>query len=228
MSEKYYTDRLYPLQDRVLKEIEKCNTFLYLTGGTVVSRLYLHHRYSDDLDLFSNQHSGFEKEIDRVTQHLKESFEIDLQVKEEAYGRAFVKEGDLLLKIDFVNDVGFHAGETINSPLYSRTDNWKNILSNKITALTREEGKDAADIIYMCLRYSFNWQDIINDAKNKDSWIDEVNASKLIHDLKIEKVKKVKWITEPDFQEIENHLKTIAKDILLGGDNSLANASPHV
>ena len=101
-------------------------------------------------------------------------------------------------------------------------------MSNKITALTREEGKDAADIIYMCLRYSFNWQDIINDAKSKDSWIDEVNASKLIHDLKIEKVKKVKWITEPDFQEIENHLKTIAKDILLGGDNSLAKAFPHV
>jgi Nucleotidyl transferase AbiEii toxin, Type IV TA system len=225
MSEKYYTDRLYPLQDRVLKEIEKSNTFLYLTGGTAVSRFYLHHRYSDDLDLFSNQHPEFEKEIDRVTQHLKKNFEIDLQVKEEAYGRAFVKEGDLLLKIDYVNDVGFHAGEMTHSPLYSRTDNWRNILSNKITALTREEGKDAADIIYMCLRYPFNWQDIINDAKNKDSWIDEVNASKLIHDLKIEKVKKVKWINEPDFQEIENHLKIISKDILLGGDNSLAKSS---
>jgi Nucleotidyl transferase AbiEii toxin, Type IV TA system len=226
MSEKYYTDRLYPLQDRVLKEIEKSNTFLYLTGGTVVSRFYLHHRYSDDLDLFSNQHTEFEKEIDRVTQHLKKSFEIDLQVKEEAYGRAFVKEGDVLLKIDFVNDVGFHAGEILQTPLYSRTDDWRNILSNKITALSREEGKDIADIVFLCKRCSFNWQDIINDAKNKDSWIDEVNASRLIHDFKMEKVKAVKWIEEPDFNEIETELNIIAKDILLGVDNSLVKSSP--
>lgn len=54
MSDKYYTDRLYPLQDRVLKEIQSIDSFLYLTGGTVVSRVYLHHRYSDDLDLFAN------------------------------------------------------------------------------------------------------------------------------------------------------------------------------
>ncbi|MFM9837038.1 MAG: nucleotidyl transferase AbiEii/AbiGii toxin family protein [Cyclobacteriaceae bacterium] len=225
MFDKYYTDRLYPLQDRVLKEIEKSNTFLYLTGGTVVSRFYLHHRYSDDLDLFSNQHADFEKEIDRVTQHLKKSFQVDLQLKDVAYGRAFIKEDDLVLKIDYVNDVGFHAGEVINSPLFTRTDNWKNILSNKITALTREEGKDASDIVSMCLRYAFNWQDIINDAKNKDSWIDEVNASRLLHNFQLEKLKKVKWVKEPDYEEMENQLKTIAKDILMGGDNSLAKLS---
>jgi hypothetical protein len=225
MSGKYYTDKLYPLQDRVLKEIEKSNTFLYLTGGTVVSRYYLHHRYSDDLDLFSNRHVDFENEIDRVSQHLKKSFQIDLQVKEESYGRAFIKGEEVLLKIDFVNDVGFHAGEIAQTPLFSRTDDWRNILSNKITALSREEGKDIADIVFLCKRYSFNWQDIINDAKNKDSWIDEVNASRLIHDFKMEKVKAVKWIEEPDFKEIETELNIIAKDILLGGDNSLAKNS---
>lgn len=225
MSEKYYTDRLYPLQDRVLKEIEKSNSFLYLTGGTVVSRVYLKHRYSDDLDLFSNQHTDFEREIDRVTQHLKEKgFQIDLQVKDVAYGRAMIKEGDLLLKIDYVNDVGFHSGDLTSSPLYFRTDSWRNILSNKITALSREEGKDASDIIFLSRSYPFNWQDIINDAKNKDSWIDEVNASKLLHHFQIEKLKKVKWIEPPDFDMMETQLKTIAKDILLGADNSLVKS----
>ncbi|MCX8491193.1 MAG: nucleotidyl transferase AbiEii/AbiGii toxin family protein [Cyclobacteriaceae bacterium] len=223
MFDKYYTDRLYPLQDRVLKEIEKSNTFLYLTGGTVVSRFYLNHRYSDDLDLFANRHSDFEKEIDRVTNHLKRSFEIDLQVREESYGRAFVKEDDLLLKIDYVNDVGFHVDEVMASPLFYRTDNWRNILSNKITALSREEGKDAADIIFLCLNYPFNWQDIINDAKNKDSWIDEVNASKLLYDFQLEKLVKVKWIKRPDEQKIEGHLKIIAKDILMGKENTLVS-----
>jgi hypothetical protein len=223
MFDKYYTDRLYPLQDRVLKEIENANTFLYLTGGTVVSRFYLNHRYSDDLDLFANRHNDFEKEIDRVTNHLKQSFEIDLQVREQSYGRAFVKEDDLLLKIDYVNDVGFHAGEIVASPLFSQTDNWRNILSNKITALSREEGKDAADIIFLCMNYPFNWQEIINDAKNKDSWIDEVNASKFLHDFQLEKLMKVKWIRQPAEQKIEEYLKIIAKDILMGTENSLMN-----
>ncbi len=199
--------------------------FLYLIGGTVVSLFYLHHRYSDDLDLFSNQHSDFEKEIDRVTQHLKKSFQVDLQVKDVAYGRTFVTKGDLVLKIDYVNDVGFHAGEVVNSPLFTRTDNWKNILSNKITALTREEGKDAADIIFMCLRYAFNWQDIISHAKNNDSWIDEVNASRFLHDFQTEKLRKVKWINEQDFEQMENQLKIIAIDILMDADNSLVKPS---
>ncbi|MBY0435132.1 MAG: nucleotidyl transferase AbiEii/AbiGii toxin family protein [Cyclobacteriaceae bacterium] len=225
MSDKYYTDRLYPLQDRVLREIEKIDSFFYLTGGTVVSRHYLHHRYSDDLDLFANQHADFEREIDRVTSHLKKIFSIDLSVKDIAYARAFVKENDLALKIDFVNDVGFHAGEIINSSLYARTDSWRNILSNKITALPREEGKDAADIIFMCFKYAFNWVDVINDAKSKDSWIDEVNASRLLHNFQMQKIQNVKWIDEPDFTEIENHLKTIAKDILLGANNSLVKQS---
>jgi Nucleotidyl transferase AbiEii toxin, Type IV TA system len=221
MLERYYIDKLYPLQDRVLKEITALDTFLYLTGGTVVSRVYLNHRYSDDLDLFANRHADFEKEIDRVTNHLRTIFEVQLQVKEESYGRAFVKEDDVILKIDFVNDVGFHSGEVINSSLYHRIDSWRNILSNKVTALSRGEGKDAADILFLCYQYHFNWLEIINDAKDKDSWIDEVNASKLIGEFELEKLQKVKWIQQPNFDELQSHLKTIAKDILLGVDNSL-------
>jgi hypothetical protein len=189
----------------------------------VVSRVYTNHRYSDDLDLFSNQHHDFEKEIDRITQHLTgKGFQIDVQVKDVAYGRAIIKEADLLLKIDFVNDVGFHAGNVFSSPLFFRTDNWRNILSNKITALSRDEGKDASDIFHLCLLNKFNWKEIIEDAKNKDSWIDEVNASKLLHEFRMEKLKKVKWTEEPNYEMMAVQLKTIAKDILLGADNSLA------
>lgn len=225
MSDKYYTDRLYPLQDRVLKEIQSLDSFLYLTGGTVVSRVYLHHRYSDDLDFFANQHVEFGKEIDRIKHQLQKNFELDLQVKEEAYGRAFVKENDVILKIDFVNDVGFHAGDIVESSLYHRTDGWRNILSNKITALSRGEGKDAADILFLCYRYPFNWIEIINDARNKDSWIDEVNASKFLGEFDLRKLEKVKWIHQPNFEELLFDLKIIAKDILLGADNSLVKVN---
>ena len=35
----------------VHKKLKTLNQPFYLTGGTAVSRGYLHHRYSDDLDL---------------------------------------------------------------------------------------------------------------------------------------------------------------------------------
>jgi predicted nucleotidyltransferase component of viral defense system len=50
MSEKYYTNNLYPFQDLVLKLIMKVDNTFYLTGGTALGRHYLKHRYSDDVD----------------------------------------------------------------------------------------------------------------------------------------------------------------------------------
>jgi len=52
MQETYYLDNVYPFQDEVLKVIQNLNVDFYLTGGTVLSRCYLQHRYSDALDFF--------------------------------------------------------------------------------------------------------------------------------------------------------------------------------
>lgn len=54
MDKNYYLTSLYPLQDRVLQVINQAKTGFYLTGGTALSRAYLAHRFSDDLDLFTN------------------------------------------------------------------------------------------------------------------------------------------------------------------------------
>lgn len=54
MDKEKYATRLYPLQDEVLKIVNDQKTGFYLTGGTALSRGYLHHRLSDDLDFFVN------------------------------------------------------------------------------------------------------------------------------------------------------------------------------
>jgi predicted nucleotidyltransferase component of viral defense system len=38
----------------------------YLTGRTALSRCYLMHRYSDDLDFFLNPHAGFKSQSKKV------------------------------------------------------------------------------------------------------------------------------------------------------------------
>ena len=48
MPAKYYRDKLYPFQDRVLKLIQELDVGFYLTGGTALGRCFLNHRYADD------------------------------------------------------------------------------------------------------------------------------------------------------------------------------------
>ncbi|MBS1681025.1 MAG: hypothetical protein JST48_04880 [Bacteroidetes bacterium] len=152
---------------------------------------------------------------------LEKKFKIKIPVREEAYVLAFVDEKEISLKIYFVNDIGLHEGEIVNHPFFNRIDSWQNILSNKITALTRSEGKDIADILELSKKYPFNWMDVISQAYNKDTWVEEVRVSQYIHDFPMEKLEKVKWIRQPDLTQMAATLKIIAKDILLGAENSL-------
>ncbi len=55
----FYFDRLYPLQDEVLRLLRQIETGFYLSGGTAASRGYLQRRFSDDLDLFVNDDRRF-------------------------------------------------------------------------------------------------------------------------------------------------------------------------
>jgi hypothetical protein len=69
----FYYDSLYPFQDAALKCIRSADTAFFLTGGTAASRGYLHHRFSDDLDLFASDDRRFGLWVDRVIQALVRS-----------------------------------------------------------------------------------------------------------------------------------------------------------
>ena len=65
-SEAYYEEILYPLQNGVLTTLAACEAPFYLTGGTALHRHYFGLRYSEDLDLFVNQDTGFGSYVDRA------------------------------------------------------------------------------------------------------------------------------------------------------------------
>ena len=60
---EFYTKLLYPLQDKVLRILETIETKFYLIGGTALSRNYLEHRFSDDLDFFANRILDFNSQV---------------------------------------------------------------------------------------------------------------------------------------------------------------------
>jgi predicted nucleotidyltransferase component of viral defense system len=222
MQVKHYLDNLYPLQDKVLNSLSQLASTFYLTGGTALGRHYLNHRFSDDLDFFFNRSTNFQKETQSATEELKKTFTLDVRVESESYVQLMIRLNQLDLKVEFVNDVGYRYGQPLPTSLFQRTDHWRNILSNKITALSRQAPKDIADIIFLSRKFEFNWIEIIREAGQKDSWINELEIFKMLDNFPVEKLSIVNWINEPNYLEMGDSLKTIAKDILLGTDNSLA------
>ncbi len=73
MHDDYYQNTLYPLQDKVLEIVGKLPVGFYLTGGTALSRAYLHHRYSDDLDFFVNDVPDFKSQVNSIIKALADA-----------------------------------------------------------------------------------------------------------------------------------------------------------
>lgn len=194
-----------------------------MTGGTAISRFHYGHRYSDDLDLFLNRSEHFQQEADNVIALMQEEFsEVVVSNVFEAFVRIFVKEGDTELKIEMINDVGYHFDGFISNAIYHKIDNSRNILSNKLSALGRNAAKDVSDIIAICTHLGFNWPDVFAEAQMKDTWANELSSVQVIGQVNIDTLMKdVLWVSQPDAALLAAQLETIAKDIVRGEENSL-------
>ena len=230
---KYYEENLYPLQNGVLSIVQKAETPFFLTGGTALSRYYTHHRYSDDLDFFVINDSDYSRHVNTILQRLIESennglLKLDRATlnKGEAYTELFItdiKQSEIELKIEFINDVAAHYGSITTDPILGRIDSLENILSNKLTALFRSEPKDVVDIHAIALQESFNWRDIVAEAKSKEVGADPEIIYDMLRSFPVQYLNTIKWITQPDTDTFKNDLETIANDILYGKSNSLVS-----
>lgn len=172
--EEYYLSKLYPLQDMVLEILSPLNISFYLTGGTALGRFYCHHRFSDGLDFFVNSEEHFIRMAEQIIQALQKHNTITTIIKTRAedFVQLHCSKDEIILKVDIVNDIPYHAGGISSFPEYPGVDSWWNILSNKICALERREPKDVADILFICKKYPFRWQDVFSDAIKKVSYKD--------------------------------------------------------
>ena len=223
MHADYYQNILYPLQDKVLKIVGESSAGFYLTGGTALSRAYLFHRYSDDLDFFVNGVMDFKSKVNTLIKEFSESgFKFDIPVADEGFARIFIIEGDCTLKIDFVNDIPFRSGTPVATPLFIRTDNLTNIQSNKVTALGRYSAKDIVDIVFISEILRFNWANIISDASEKDLWVNPITVAEVLEQFPLEKLDEISWINEkPSDEWFSKRINQIIPDILYGNKNSL-------
>ena len=204
--------------------VDGANVDFYLTGGTALSRFYLNHRYSDDLDFFVNNHAAFNEQCKKVLLGLeRERMKYEAGTTSHSFLRIFVFDNELSVKIDFVNDIAYRVEWPLKMSIFSKVDHWRNILSNKICALSRLEAKDLADILYVARSYVFDWEKIIHEARMKDLWVDPIEICRIINDFPIHMLKNVRWINSVNLRELEEDLSKIHDDIFYGRRNSLAN-----
>ncbi len=148
-------DLLTPLQRKLLHQIGKTalRDEFFLTGGTTLAALYLHHRYSADLDLFTDNPAA----IVQVPPTMKEiasrlGLEITFTRTLGTFLEAFVTSPDgERVEFDFAQDSPYRLEPTRLDPeLDLWVDNPTDIACNKLSALfDRAEPKDFVDVFFV-------------------------------------------------------------------------------
>lgn len=153
----------------------------YLTGGTALSEFYLHHRFSEDIDLFNPK--------EEINQSLVETFikKISTKIKTDYIKRSvflglvsykLIFKDREELKVDFYYypflqiDQGKYFGKL-------RVDSLYDIAANKLhTLFMRPRTRDYIDLYYILQQKNYSFEKLILDTKAKFDWhIDQVTLA---------------------------------------------------
>jgi Nucleotidyl transferase AbiEii toxin, Type IV TA system len=161
----HYEGVLYPLQDRILAVAATYGDALVLTGGTALARLYLHHRYSDDIDLFTlHGHAGtLGRDFGNALR--SQGFVIEPVTETAAFMRMWVGDGTHRIQVDVAPDAQ-RVEPPAQSALGVYAHTLRDIAANKIGAFEdRSEVKDAVDLYHLTRR--FTWRQLFDHADTK-------------------------------------------------------------
>jgi hypothetical protein len=214
----FYFDVLYPFQDRVIQAMNQVETGFYLTGRTASSRGYLQHRFSDDLGFFVNDDNRFGLWAERVIQSLTQpkNWSCAVLMKEERFVRLNLTGNDVVLKLEFVNDVPARVGKIQNHPVLGRMDSPENILANKVTAaLDRDEPKDFADIWGFCTQKGFSLQEAITNTQSKAAGIFPADLARALCSIQQADWQVVRWINAPPVDVFLSQLNQLGEKLLM-------------
>ncbi|MBN1199016.1 MAG: nucleotidyl transferase AbiEii/AbiGii toxin family protein, partial [Bacteroidales bacterium] len=194
----------------------------HLTGGTALGRFYLHHRYSEDLDLFTNKNPEYISSVGQIREILRNQFHASDEkvILYQDFVRVWIP-GKEELKVEMVNDVAERWGAPLLAG-YIPIDTVGNILANKLTTLvSRDEPKDVFDIVTISSFYSFNWSNVFVYALRK-AIIAEPDVAMRLTTFPVELLEGKDWLMNPvDSNDFKQKLNIVSHDFLFGNDNSL-------
>jgi len=159
-----------------------------LTGGTALTAFYLHHRQSEDVDLFAVAPISDLKDTS-----LLDAGRLAAIAAAEIMGVAYetrlltttlqqvflTRAAEPRLKVDIVRDPGPLFGETKEFDGV-RVDSRLNIAVNKVNAVFgRTTARDFIDL-YVLLHSGFDFDDLFTLAQQKDTGLEEFYFSRMV------------------------------------------------
>lgn len=161
----------------IIKELGKLSLFkhFFLTGGTALAEFYLHHRYSDDLDFFTEEDNLVAQifpNLIKIANRLKVKIEFGRRF--ETFAECFFIKKNERVRIDFAKDIPFRLKPKIyKKSLGIYVDNQLDIACNKFSALfDRHEVKDFVDIYFLGKDF-MPFEEIYQHAKKKHIGLDD-------------------------------------------------------
>jgi len=164
----------------------------YLTGGTVLSEFYLRHRYSEDIDLFSEKkevdHLLIDSFLKKVSAGLKVKKINRMQFLGLVSYRLIYHDGQAL-KVDF-NYYPFPRIEKGKNFGNLEVDSLIDIAANKIhTLFMKPRTRDYIDLYFIFKKENLDLKKLILLAKAKFDWdIDRINLANQF--IKVKDIKK--------------------------------------
>jgi hypothetical protein len=168
-----------------------------------------------------NKSSAYDEQLDKVLALLCENGFVWNTEKEFTRAPNFTtfkvrKDNEVLLKLDFVNDMVPQYGLIAKTDLFYRTDSTRNILSNKLSAIFRYAAKDIADIREIALHETIDWSTIIQEARQKEAGLEFIYISEILTSMPQSEFETVAWTRKPDWQEFQNDINRIVYEMMSG------------
>ena len=142
---------LSPLQRIVLAEFFRQERGFFLTGGGALVGYHLHHRFTDDLDLFTLDEAAYVRSL-HVLPAVAEALGGRLEILQDApgYRRFALRQGDETLVVDVVRERVRQVSPSKPEINGVFVDPPEEILANKLTALVgRQEERDLVDVYFL-------------------------------------------------------------------------------
>lgn len=143
----------------------------YLTGGTALAGFYLFHRYSEDLDFFTEQDIDF-LNLNAAIDALKKNTHARSVDFEQSYNRnlVFFHFDGAVLKTEFTF-FPFPRMEKAKKQFGLNIDSLLDIAVNKLfTIYQRSAARDYIDLYCICKESHLTIADLVKKAKAKFDW----------------------------------------------------------
>lgn len=211
---------LSKLQIKIIRYFAKTELkkYFFLTGGSALAHYYLKHRYSEDLDFFTEE-SDRVKLVTGVIIKLSKDLSLNYESsrKYETFCEYFVMSESERIKLHFAQDTPFRFKPIIHDDnLDFFYDNELDISCNKFSALfDRHDTKDFVDIYFLSKEF-MPFEKIYEYARQKHIGMDEYwLAVSLDYINSIEKLPRmIKPVTIEELREFYyGKIKTLMKSI---------------